>query len=79
MHAWRVGLVLLAAATPALAGDEFDKEPIRYSAGTPDNVVSRLQQKLVAGTAKLDAHEERGYLDSLLRALDVPASSQMLV
>jgi hypothetical protein len=78
MGAWRAGLVLLVAAGPVRA-DEFDKEPILYAASTPDNAVSRLQKQLVGGTAKLARHEERGYLDALLRALKVPASSQMLV
>jgi hypothetical protein len=41
--------------------------------------VAALQQRLDAGTAQLDFEQEQGYLRSLLRALDVPESSQMLV
>ena len=38
-----------------------------------------LQERLAAGTAKLEFEPEHGYLRSLLSALDVPESSQVLV
>jgi len=41
--------------------------------------VSRLQQKLEKGEARLEWDEQRGYLPALLRELKVPVSSQMLV
>ena len=44
-----------------------------------DDPVSRLQKRLDAGKARLEHGSERGYLDSVLRELDVPTSSQTLV
>ncbi|MFM7076821.1 MAG: hypothetical protein ACKO3G_12250 [Planctomycetaceae bacterium] len=61
------------------AEDEFERPPISYSAGTPDNAVERLQRRLDAGEVAL-AHDGRtGYLRGVLEALGVPVSSQMLV
>ncbi len=70
-------LVLLAAA--AGRANDLEGNPIRYSETAPDNVVSRLQQKIDAGEIELDWDEEFGYLPSLLESLDVPRSSQALV
>jgi hypothetical protein len=61
------------------SGDEFDRAPIRYSSSTPRNTVSKLQQRLDSGQQRLEFEEERGYLRAVLRALNVPESSQMLV
>jgi hypothetical protein len=60
-------------------GDDFDREPIRYSASNPNNIVSRLEERLQTGKARLTYEEHFGYLRSLLRELNVPQSSQMLV
>lgn len=68
---------MFAAATAS--GQEIERHPINYSAATPRNAVTRLQERLVTGTAKLEFEPEHGYLRSLLRALDVPESSQVLV
>lgn len=81
---WRRGLGVVAAglamfAAIRAAGQEIEREPINYSAAKPCNVVARLQERLATGKAKLDFDEDHGYLRSLLRALDVPASSQVLV
>jgi len=59
--------------------DEFDREPIRYSTAPANNAVSRLQERLDSGAAALKFENDHGYLRSFLQALDVPASSQMLV
>ena len=69
----------LGAATAAGAADDFDREPIRYSESTPDNAVSRLQQRLEAGKVQLTRDKRSGYLRSVLKELRVPVSSQMLV
>jgi hypothetical protein len=66
------------AAAIATAQD-IERDPIRYSAATPRNVVSQLQERLAKGTAKLHYETQHGYLRSLLRALEVPESSQVLV
>jgi hypothetical protein len=72
--------VALCALLPSAArADDFDQEPICYSSATPDNAVSRLQQRLAAGAAVLQREDGLGYLRDLLRELKVPVSSQMLV
>lgn len=71
------GWAVLAAAS-AVAQD-IERDPIRYSAATPRNPVAALQQRLEKGTAKLEYEPGRGYLRSVLRALDIPESSQVLV
>jgi hypothetical protein len=75
---WRGGLVLLLLTLPARAVD-LDREPINYSTAEAHNAVERLQERLDAGRAKLTYEEGTGYLRSLLRELNVPLSSQMLV
>ena len=75
-----LGLLLVGVATPtAAAGQEIERDPINYSDGDAQNAVTRLQERLDAGTATLEYEPEHGYLRSLLRALDVPESSQVLV
>lgn len=65
-------------ALPAVAGD-LESPPINYSTAEPKNVVSEFQKKLKAKTVTLKAGDEFGYLQAVLKALDVPASSQLLV
>jgi hypothetical protein len=62
-----------------LQADDFDREPINYTTSTPDNHVSRLQQRLDLGTAALKFDGERGYLRSVLDELRISPSTQMLV
>jgi hypothetical protein len=70
---------LLVLGGLGTAADEFEREPIRYSSAAPGNRVSRLQERLDSGKAKLTYDKQTGYLRSLLAELDVPVSSQMLV
>jgi hypothetical protein len=72
-----LGLASLAAVNAS--AQDIERDPIRYSAATPRNVVSRLEERLAQGKAKLDYEPKHGYLRSVLRALDVPESSQVLV
>lgn len=74
-----VAIVLGFFATVALAGDENERPPIEYSASTPDNAVSKLKTLLERGELEWKHNEEQGYLPDLLKALDVPVESQMLV
>jgi len=57
----------------------YGQPPIDYFNPVTDDAVSRLQQKINSGHVTLTADGERGYLTSVLRALDVPVSSQLLV
>jgi hypothetical protein len=61
------------------AAQDIERDPIRYSAATSRNVIPRLQEKLATGAAKLEYEPKHGYLRSVLRALDIPESSQVLV
>ncbi len=57
----------------------IDKLPFEYLSTPDENRVSRLAAKLKSGELKLDYTSERGYLESLLAALEIPQSSQTLV
>jgi len=63
----------------AFAADDFERSPVNYSAATPQNVVSRLQKQIESGRGDFEFDGRWGYLRSLLHALHVPESSQMLV
>ncbi|QDV43036.1 hypothetical protein Enr13x_28880 [Stieleria neptunia] len=58
---------------------DIEKAPFEYSQTAADNRVSRLVNKLNAKTIQLEYSRETGYLRSLLRALEIPESSQTLV
>jgi len=79
--AFRHGLCLLVVGALAgtLAAADIDQPPFHYSQSSPDNAVERLQEKLDGGTARLDFTDDHGYLASVLEALDIPLSSQVLV
>jgi hypothetical protein len=57
----------------------IDDRAIRYSEHGRRNPVARLQERLAAGQSRLDYDDRSGYLPALLKALDVPVSSQVLV
>ena len=73
-----IPVILLGIATSAVAND-IDDAPIRYSTTKPNNAVSQLQQQLDAGREPLKFVDDHGYLPSVLKALNVPVSSQVLV
>lgn len=68
----------VAIASPALASD-FDRPPVNYAKAPADNPVSRLQQRVATGKAKLAFDDDNGYLQTVLKELNVPVSSQVLV
>jgi hypothetical protein len=74
-----VALALWLGAGPFALAADIDAEPIRYSASTPTDAVARLQERVAAGKASLRCEKRFGYLRSVLRELDVPESSQVLV
>lgn len=76
---WGLLFADLSQSMQVFGADEFEREPISYSTAPVDNAVSRLQQRLDAGNAKLDFGEGQGYLRSLLKELAVPEESQVLV
>jgi hypothetical protein len=56
-----------------------DHPAIAYAASAPADRVARLQSAVESGAIALEFDEHRGYLPSLLRALEIPVSSQGLV
>src|SRR5690242_13995756 len=74
-----VGLVAVFGVCGAGLADDLDRPPIEYATAPADNAVTRLQAKLAGGKAKLTLTDDHGYLKSVLAALDVPESSQVLV
>ncbi len=57
----------------------YELAPIKYLTTPPRDPVARLLQKIDAGQIKLDYDAKNGYLPTLLRALNIPVSSQVLV
>jgi hypothetical protein len=57
----------------------LDHNAIQYASRPFDDQIARLQQRVTAGQVKLEFAESRGYLGSMLKALDVPPESQVLV
>ena len=79
----RVGLLriisLIGTACAAEWEPDLDSEPHRYFQRTAVDRFSRRIPELAAGRLPLDRSSERAFLKSLLRALDIPESSQLLV
>jgi hypothetical protein len=75
------GALLLPAGVLALAQAARPSEDatIDYVKAQPANAITRLQQKLDSGQAKLSWDARHGYLPAVLNALGVPVSSQVLV
>lgn len=75
-------------AGPAVLADDFqgathvmpfDEDTIHYSKAPASNAVSRLQERIERGEARLAFDDRLGYLPALLQALGIQPSSQMLV
>jgi hypothetical protein len=81
MNRWLLVLVaaVIGLASSTAVADEFERAPINYSKTAPTDLVSQLQERLDDGSAKLEYEDHFGYLRSVLKELDVPESSQMLV
>lgn len=79
-----VGLTVIAAGL-AFADFEgsyvlpLDHPAIQYNTAPVSDRVSHLQQQLKDGKIKLEYDSRHGYLNAVLKALDVPVSSQVLV
>ena len=58
---------------------EKDYEIIKYGSAGVDNAVNKLQERLFANELTLQFSNKRGYLDSVLEALDISTTSQILV
>ena len=76
---WFIGLAMAQFSLTAIAQDSFDLPPIRYSESQSQDPVAVLQRKLASGEVVLDRDPQFGVLPSLLKQLDVPVESQVLV
>ena len=67
--------------SPRYSALRYDSEypPIGYSDTPKHNAFARLQERMNRGEVKLEWKAPRGYLDSLLKALQLDPSSQTLV
>jgi hypothetical protein len=76
-------LFLLAAGaiSGSIGSDNLplDDDSIRYTSGPVDDPVNALQQRVDKGEVKLAYNGSMGYLRSVLKALDVSTTSQILV
>ena len=73
------GYAPTAPATGSMLRYETEYPTIPYLTGQRTDRVAALIGRLERGDAKLDYHRERGYLDSLLAALEIDPASQTLV
>ena len=73
-------LLLLVAPLGALETPILFKEaPHQYLQHKPEDRFSHLEKQLASGEVRLDTSGDKAFLASLLKALDVPISSQLLV
>ena len=68
----------IANAQHALLYDE-EYEVIEYGSSDLQDIVSRLQERIIAKEATLSFSTDRGYLDSVLQELNISSTSQILV
>ena len=77
---WVLALMLAGGLARGFSrAADLDDAPIHYATAPENNAVARLQQALDTGKAKLAFDKDKGYLPAILRAFDVPVSSQVLV
>jgi hypothetical protein len=77
-----VGSAALAQVLTSLEGSYIlpaGDPAIRYRELGNRNAVARLREQLTTGTLRLSYDRTSGYLPAILKALDVPVSSQVLV
>ena len=67
--------------SPVLAASRYDSDypNIPYASVARHNVFARLQERMDRGEVKLEYTPGRGYLDSLLKALKIDTTTQVLV
>lgn len=70
-----VSSIVLARAQSA---PDYEQPPVSYSASQPNDAITRLQQRFAAGELAF-AGSDRDILHAMLRELNVPIESQVLV
>lgn len=72
-------LAVIAVNRPVRAQVDYEQPPISYLTASVHDPVAQLQQRLERHETQLEFADRHGYLLSVLKALDVPVSSQVLV
>lgn len=73
------GMSFIGWGSGALGQSHYEGPPIHYLTAEVSDPVAQLAAKLAAGESQLMRDEKHGYLPAVLKALDVPVSSQTLV
>lgn len=76
---WVASIGLSQGASGLSPASMRNHPAIQYNVAPVHDAVSELQQKINAGEVKLEFEPVRGYLKSILKALDVPVESQTMV
>jgi len=71
--------LLIVLIVRAASASDIDRPPINYRTAIPKNPVEALKDQLLQGKTSLDHDDDHGFLRSLLKRLDIPVSSQVLV
>ena len=66
-------------ATPLLSEDAYENAPIYYSDTKPNDAAQRLERLMADGKVKIDRTDAWTVLNDLLKHLDIPAQSQVMV
>jgi hypothetical protein len=72
-------IATMASTIAQPAYHDIDEPPHNYAQRVPEDRFTRLKSFFESGQIALDSSSEKAFLGSLLEALEVPASSQMLV
>ena len=73
-------LVLAIFGVSLAAADDYEEAPILYSTKEPKDRIAELTKQIEAGTFEFDrSGNEKTYLRSVLKTLNVPEASQVLV
>lgn len=75
----KVGAIFVLFASTVSAQGDYGRPPISYLETEVHDRVATLAKQIEAGETELRFDEKFGYLKSVLKALDVPTSSQALV
>src|SRR5436190_11434503 len=83
-QAYRLITIALALArmmvpnSQAADAEPYEQEPFNYSAATPHDGVSRIEEQIASGELKMGS-TDREAIEALLRRLEIPKESQLLV
>ncbi|QNN21026.1 hypothetical protein HED60_01665 [Planctomycetales bacterium ZRK34] len=72
-------LAIGSAIDLASADDAYDVPPINYASTAPRDAMAALNRRLASGKLHLQYEPAHGYLKSLLKALDIDTTTQVLV